>query len=505
MMRTRNPYTRRTVSIEIDSSQLQMAVVRHGAYQAQTEVQCRKLTWQEDREPLHTESSIKKLRTALSQLVAQEQLAGESVNVTLNGDFCVTRVVTGTNEQVHRELGKLEQRSALYLGLGVGPKALATSVRPLDARHQHALMSLTNKKDLEALVRAIDEVGLKVVTVEPSLVALSRVVGHTGRDKDEPVLIINLNRQGVELGISHRGFLLLDYRPSGREVEQQVAEIVNGHLMRLRRYCDRYYRFAEGKIQHVLLFGSNESLTHVHQAFQGQSELEVDILEPGEIDDAWKLQFDRQEGNQVCAALGSCLLQDLPEPQQVTPNLMNRFRLENREPLGRVLLRLGWPIAAAILVALGLFAAIFFEKVQTAELTDGIESLHSATVEAWNNEIRLRRSTEKVRSLNQIRDAVAHPAWDQLISTMGHCLPQEVWLDQVEITSSGKVRIRGTSYGDEPLYEFVRWLNSAPAFQRVDLEATQPTKLGSLSATTFDVLCDLHDHDELEKEGNLGD
>ena len=80
-------------------------------------------------------------------------------------------------EVVRRELAQLEERSALYLSLGTGPKALAASVRQIDARHQHALLTVANKKTLETIVAAADRLGIEIDTIEPSLVAMSRCVG----------------------------------------------------------------------------------------------------------------------------------------------------------------------------------------------------------------------------------------------------------------------------------------------------------------------------------------
>src|SRR6185295_1589179 len=104
-----------------------------------------------------------------------------------------------------------------------------------DARHQHALFTVTNERVLHTITGAAQAAGLVVETVEPALVALARAAGHTGQDADQPVMLVNLGEQRFEVGITHRGQLLLDYRPGGRSASDNVSEVLQLHLARLDR------------------------------------------------------------------------------------------------------------------------------------------------------------------------------------------------------------------------------------------------------------------------------
>ena len=151
----------------------------------------------------------------------------------------MTRVITGSTDDVRRECSELEERSHRYLTLGPGRKVLASSVDELDARHQHALLTVANQRTLDALLEIGDAVGLQIETIEPSLVALSRAQARLRDGCRDACLVIQLDDGGAELGICHGGRLLLDYRPGGHTDAANVADVLAQHLTRVQRYLDR--------------------------------------------------------------------------------------------------------------------------------------------------------------------------------------------------------------------------------------------------------------------------
>jgi hypothetical protein len=258
MRKNRSSATSALATIEIDASRLHACVItRHG--EAVTKCQSRSLTWRHEATTLHSETGQAEIADALRRISGELKIAGVPTWMSLTGDLCVTRVVTGDDETVRRELAELEQRSTLYLSLGHGPKALAAGVRQIDARHRHALLSVVNQKTLAALVDAAGRAGLQLERIEPSLVSLCRLVGQMQFDAQAPVLVMSVGERGAELGISHRGVLLLDYRPAGTDNQPaQLAETITHHLARLQRYCQRYVRFAAGTLSNIYLSGPPE-------------------------------------------------------------------------------------------------------------------------------------------------------------------------------------------------------------------------------------------------------
>ena len=148
----RNSKTPRFASIEVGSSQLHVCVVHTGA-DGTPRCETTTKTWRREADSLRTEQGQSELTEALRRVSADLRLAGTSTWVALTGDYCVTRVISGTNEYVRREIAELEQRSCLYLSLGHGAKALAANFQPIDARHSHALLSVVNQNTIDVVAQ----------------------------------------------------------------------------------------------------------------------------------------------------------------------------------------------------------------------------------------------------------------------------------------------------------------------------------------------------------------
>jgi hypothetical protein len=110
---------------------------------------------------LHSERGVQELTAALRTLVVDERLTGAKVRIALGGEFCVTRVVTGPTEDVRREFAELENRSLRYLTLGPGRKSLSRCFQQLDARHQHAMLTVSSQRTLDLLLKIAGGVGVQ--------------------------------------------------------------------------------------------------------------------------------------------------------------------------------------------------------------------------------------------------------------------------------------------------------------------------------------------------------
>ncbi len=482
-------------AIEIRHSTLAMALLEPAGPDGTSRVRTRLVRWRHEANSLPSEQGVRELTKALKALVAEEKLAAAKVGLTLGGDYCVTRVVTGDTEHVRRELALLEKRSELYLSLGAGRKSTATSIHELDARHQHALMAVTSSKTLDAVLKVGAAAGLEVDLVEPSLVSLCRLSGYQGLDADEPVLMIGLGGGGVELGISYRGQLLLDYRPGGRSAQEDVVDIVLRHLARLRRYCDRYYRHARGRLTRVVLCGATEAVEKAVASFRQQDELTVEVFDPAapirQLDGRqWRFTAAGPGAAACCAALGTCVRSTAADPSSAGPNFMAEIRSGSSRPLGAELCRTFWPVAAAMLMAVGLLAATWYEQVHCSRLAVNIEQLDSSAAELWTLRRRTAEIETKSAHLQALADAVSGAWRETMLSTVARCMPEEIWLDRITIDSQGKVTLTGNSYLEATIYQFVDYLKRSPGWSYVALEGTWPASTRSGRTTKFDIQCE---------------
>ena len=92
-----------------------------------------------------------------------------------------------------------------------------------------------------------------------------------------------------------------------------------------------------------------------------------------------------------------------------------------------------------------------------------------------------------IDDLKQLDQKLSDPLWDQLVMQIGRSLPQDVWLDHIQVGEFGKVTIRGKGYHEEAIFEFVRWLKRAESIEHAELAGTRPGRSRSGKVVIFDV------------------
>ena len=490
MLGMHNRTGRRNAVLELSREYLTLSVLH--AVGDQYRLHSRRTAWSQD--PSNTVVEIDRVTVAakLREMIGDEKLAGTPVQLVLSGDFCVTRTVAGSREQVDRELRDLRERCGLYISLGQGPKAFSESVRIIDARRAQGSMTVTNRESLTAITNGIRESGLKVRSIEHSLVALSRAVGQTGRDAQLPVIIVELNQRGIDLGISFQGRLLLDYRPGGLSrmpgEQRQLASIILKHLGRIRRYCHRYFQYSGGKLEQIVLCGEGGEVDVLRQHFDAETDMQAVILHPREVCPAWVFNGDEADDGCLLPSLGA-LLNIESTSRDDSPNLLTPLLLSQREALGPALRRYGWPIAVVIVLTMLGYLAGFYENWQSAHLAATVSQARADAGLLASRQVELTSVNDKMRHLTKLGQSLGAPAWDEFLADVSGCLPRGAWLESLKIDRNGTVYLFGPSFKEEHIYELVEQLKQVPHLSEVVLEGTRPTRLDSGKATLFDVKC----------------
>ncbi|MEO8493722.1 MAG: PilN domain-containing protein [Planctomycetota bacterium] len=505
-MGTRNKSSKRKlpniqVAIEVQRSELTLVVAKRDGNNL-TEIRGHHIPWLNEAESLRTDEGVRELATALTMLVNKEKVAGAAAYVSLSSDQCVTRVVSGDNVSLRTELHNLRERSNQYLLLGAGEKAVAESSRAIDAKHSQTWLTVANKATLDNVVTAIQAAGLVVELVEHSLVAMCRAVGRTGRDKDRPVIAVDINERGVDLGVSYRGQLLFDYRPGGIDSKDHIGEIISRHLERIQRYCARQFRNASGNISEVLLCGIPDDLPLVAAQFAG-SNLTAEILDPKTISPNSDYSSSFLLNSHYVAPLGSLVInaEQLAQPasERGLPDLMDTYRARQKEPLIPALLQALWPIAAALLVVVGIFGVSSMESGKAGRIESEQALLEADRDRVGKMQLELNETTRKSRYVTAIISAVKSPTYHQLIGAIGQCTPQGVWLESLGVDEHGVVSIQGPGQTDDLVFDFVQRLKKLPMLSNVSLQGQQPIQTELGPAIRFDIKCkyvEVNDHTE---------
>jgi Tfp pilus assembly protein PilN len=476
----------RNVALEISESMIHLALVVRGNGSEPEKVVTRSVAWKKESTTLYSELGAQELAAAVGKLVSEERIAGAQVHIALSGEFCVTRVVIGSTDDVRRELAELEERSHRYLTLGPGPKTIAASIQQLDARHQHAMLTVANQKTLDAIVRMAEAVGIQLITLEPSLIALSRAQALIGAATEEACLVIELNDDSAEIGICHGGRLLLDYRPGGHTSAANVANVIAQHLTRVQRYLDRHHGYLKSPVRQVYLAGDAEAVAEAQQQFARFKQFQVSPLNPGQLNANWR-HAGQQPGPDVAAALGAALIDYQTDASERTPNLMERILAESREPMRPILIRSLLPLAAVLFVALGLFAVLQRDRYENSKLQAQLDELEPVSARAREMELKLTVGEHKLAQLKQLERHLPATNWSRLLTRIAQSMPEDVWLESLTFQDARSARLTGASYADGGVYDFVGYLKQVPDVAQIALEGTGVGHSATGPATSFEL------------------
>jgi Tfp pilus assembly protein PilN len=479
------------VVLSISYSDLHLVIVDDS--EGERRIRAHRFTWREISAAVHSEEGRRELTQGLKTLVQQERLYGATVRLSLSSDYCVTRVVVGENDEVRRELRSLEDRSALYLSLGTGENKMVTCLKPLDARNQQAWVTVANKRTLHAILEAFETAGLKIDVVEHSLVGLARAVGKLGRDRDKPVLVLEINRRGVDIGISFRGELLLDYRPGGVSTKTQIAQIVVRHLERLQRFCNRRFHFEGNQFSEIFLCGESEDVAVIREQFATQDKLEAGVLDVQELLQRCELPATNDANPSYTACIGLLVLDSATH---IAPNLTADLNSRIKAPLWPSLARHAWPVAVAAGLSLAVFCGTLYQKYQTSRLERQSGQLDQSRGRLANLQLEMRMAQLKRENLTLLQQQTRRPKWHELLAVIGGSLPAGVWLERLNVDPSGAVSIVGPSQNEDAVFELVKNLKQTAALQNVALEGTQAINFNNSPAVRFDISCRLADLNE---------
>lgn len=448
-------------------------------------VNCLRKTWRKTARDLGSDQGQAELTTALVELSNELKLAGLPLHVALSSDFCVTRVISGENEAVQRELHELCERSRVYLSLGVGDKTYAISEAPIDARRKHVWVSVANLRVVTAIYAAFNAARLSLVRVEHSLGALSRLVHASQADETNPLLAIDVSQRVVDVGICFKGQLLLDYRPSGANAKESAGIIITRHTKRLQRYLDRLLKRESAQINRICLCGDIPDIDDARQKLEEKTEMTVQLLDPSMAAGEWELSEEVAHDHRVCAAFGMLLCQSRREPATLYPNLLDPLTEAHRGPLLRKVMKLAWPVIGTIAASIAVSAGSLMKQWDCKSVEAEVAALEDSAAVVARNQRELGQVDLRLKQLQLIQGRIEQPNIDKLISSVGQSLPRGVWLQGFQADRVGEVTISGTSHSQDGVFEFVRYLRSIPNLSSIALESTSQTLLSTGPAVQF--------------------
>jgi len=181
---------------------------------------------------------------------------------------------------------------------------------------------------------------------------------------------------------------------------------------------------------------------------------------------------------------------------------MEHIIASTQTPLRPILVRSALPLVAVLLIAF----TLLFENYHQQSSLDGLQRQVDALALAQGRtrELRLKFSSldSKLVQLKVLARGMQALPTAGTVSRIGHCMPSDVWLSSLTIEDMQSVRLNGASYLEAGVFDFVRWLELAPAFEDVALRGTQAGQSGAGPVINFDVELNLSDllHDSKPSE-----
>lgn len=473
------------ISIGLSERDIVVLVLeKHGAEQR---VRSIRKTWRKAARDLGSDAGKIELRDAVAELANEIHLQGVPLHLALSSDFCVTRVVSGENEAVQREVQELCERSRVYLSLGVGEKTYAITESIIDPRRKHVWVSVANLQVIQNIFEAFHEAKLSIVRVEHSLSAISRVAHAVRADVNQPVLVIDVSQRVVDVGISFNGQLLLDYRPSGTNAKESAGIIVARHTKRLQRYLDRLLKRESAPIQSINLCGDVPDIEDVRLKLAEKTGMTVQLLDASMAVDQWILDDEVAHDHRVCSAFGLLLAQFDRSSKQVYPNLLDPFIEASRGPMLRRLLKLTWPVLTTVAASLLIYAGALQQQWEANSHESEMAALDDEANRFASTQRELMGIDTRLNHLRVIQTKLTKSDWNQLVTRVGQSLPRGVWMQGIQADRIGDVTISGTSHTQDGVFEFMRHLRSVPTLNSVALESTSQTILSTGPAVQFTV------------------
>jgi hypothetical protein len=473
----------RRLYIELRQSTLRAAIVFDPGRGEPPQVQCRTVTWRHDATDLFSEQGRAELTVALRQLVTQDRLAGCCVSFAVSGALCVNRATSGAKTKVETELASFQERAQMYLSLGPGPKATAIGRKAIDARHEHALLTVANESTLNLLIDAAEAVGLSVDVVESALVSLARFHAATQPEEESAVILVQIDEARFEVGVSQQGQLLLEYRPSSDASPAQLGRVLDEHHDRLQRFCRRQYGLGTMSLNKLWLVGDKVEV----DAADAKSKVRLTTapLPVVGLDSFWKapaVPFSPE----YAPALGLAL-HGRGEAGDVSPNLMEQVHARAKTPIRPFLMRAAAPIAATLLVAAGIGGYNSHQEGELATLRETIAELAPLELRGKLLGKQILDAETELRHVAALLECSPHHSFDPVVDRLAHCLPDDVWIKQLRIDERRNAIVTGASYTEGGVYDFVHYLEQAPGFAQIALRGTGIDQTDEGPATSFDL------------------
>ncbi|MFK8110794.1 MAG: hypothetical protein AB8B91_01250 [Rubripirellula sp.] len=460
----------RCFGIRIENHVLQMAIATpmpDGRYSLEIdEVNC------ESTHGWLNASGTSLIAEALKTLADRHEIRRGRVAISLDGDFCVSRVATGSSEEIDKELSMLAVRVPRYLQLGPGEKVTGYCRTRIAPGVEYAVTGVVNRTLIQVVYDASRIADIDVTWVEPALVSVARMIGQ-GEGSDQPVMIADGTGKQWDVGIASSGRLLLDYRPASATNEEALREALDGHISRLKRFCTRHRGVSTGELSRMMICGSGMKTERAMSVLGDSLGVTPEILKVPELPHLY--EFDSSVQDSRCVpAVATVLPLLIDVPASDVPDLLHKVRRERDLPLVTRFMQTFWPAVAATLMLVISYGLVSGQRERLADTVDGRADLESQIDASAVKFAEITHKRELITHLKQIESATKQPDFDSLLGRITQSLPDTTKLNEYRLEPNGHILLDGTVLEESMVYELVNNFRHLPGINEVALTGTAP-------------------------------
>ncbi|QDS91320.1 hypothetical protein FF011L_00490 [Roseimaritima multifibrata] len=417
------------------------------------------------------EEGAQQLREGLVELASKWEMRHQSVAVSLDGHFCVTRVAMGPSDRVDEETRSLNGRIQRYLSLGPGEKITGYARETLNPEVDYSVTAVGNRVLIQEIYQALRYADMSVTWVEPSLVSLARLVERGGMGDQQPILLADCSGDQWDIGIAYQGRLLLDYRPVAARSVEGLRNVLLGHVSRLRRFCDRHREVAAGNLEQLLVCGAPQMVSEAIATFRGQDELEVSVMQIPELPSLYRLNTQQTQDNKIAAVAAVLpLIDDAAEP--LIADLLSQVRRDSDLSISAMVLRLLAPILVAAAILLPMWALVAKKRNALQDMNTMTQNVESQLDEAQVRMGQLMQNRALTNHLKQIDWMTQETPWHVLLNQITRCLPDSAKINELRWLSGNEILIDGALHDETMVFDIIGYLRRLPLIEEVALQST---------------------------------
>jgi len=428
----------------------------------------------------------------IRQLATQQGVGREPIHVSLHSRYCVSRVVTGSRQQVEDQLEEISANSQHYLQFGLGEKLIGKSNIQISESQQYGQVAIIKRGLIETIEKAVHRASLSMTSVDGAMPNICRLVGYAGLDK-QPLLVVWISKNSAEIGISYQGRLQLTYQLGGESTVDAVASTICTHLKRLRRFCDRYRAVdVSAELQHALIMAPDADAQLLREKLEGSAFDRVFTLQDLPASrlqqhlPATPIAFSPG----AISALGGLLVQ-LDKDVLPTTNLLDNYLYSKPRTWTNALFQDGWPPMLTAAILLLVFSANFWLAQKLERFESETQAFEIDHVSERKSQMELELARQELRTLQELQQSIWQVPEKELFSSVASCLSEDTRIEALTIDPQAKMVLKGTMlYGDQT-YDLLKSLRTLPIVVEVALESVSRSSNIGQTGVNFEIHCQL--------------